>query len=152
MAVPRTTGFLSISVDTKRVENLLNNEIREIKRISKLVPKKIASIYAETYLEEMDKARGIGGGRPRIEKWTNDMAASAEECVKKNLIFMDLPNVQFNTTISNNHLTFYFDTPVISDSAKEKILFRSFAHLIMISLKNKFKTDFKYLKVVLTRA
>ena len=89
---------------------------------------------------------------PRIEKWTNDMAASAEEWVKKNLIFMDLPNVQFNTTISNNHLTFYFDTPVISDSAKEKILFRSFAHLIMISLKNKFKTDFKHLKVVLTRA
>jgi len=89
---------------------------------------------------------------PRIEQWTKDMVESAEEWVKKSLVFMGLPNVQFNTTMSNNYLTFYFDISVISDSAKEKALFRSFAHLIMVSLRNKFKTDFKHLKIVLTRA
>lgn len=89
---------------------------------------------------------------PRIEQWTEDMIKNAKEWVKKNLVFMSLPNVQFNTTVSNNYLTFYFNIPVISDSAKEKILFRSFAHLIMVSLRNRFKTDFKHLKVVLIRA
>jgi len=89
---------------------------------------------------------------PRIEQWTKDMVKSAEEWVKKNLIFMDLPNVQFNTAVSNNYLTFYFTIPIINESAKEKVLFRSFAHLIMVSLRNKFKTDFKHLKVVLIRA
>jgi predicted RNA-binding protein Jag len=87
---------------------------------------------------------------PKMEQWTDDMITTAKEWVKKNLIFMGLPNIQFTTSLSNNYLTFHFDSPVIEDNTKEKILFRSFAHLIMASLKNKFKTDFRHLKVILT--
>ncbi len=106
--------------------------------------KKIASPKKEIKKQKTTKPQ------QRIEQWTDDMVANAKEWVKKNLIFMGLPNIQFTTSLSNNYLTFHFDTPVIAESAKEKILFRSFAHLIMVALKNKFKTDFKHLKVILT--
>ena len=44
-----------------------------------------------------------------------------------------------------------FNTPLIADVGQEKQLLRSFAHLIMSSLRNQYKQEIKDLKVILIR-
>jgi len=48
------------------------------------------------------------------------------------------------------YIHFSFDSKLFENNMKEKTVFRSFAYLIMASLRNKFKKEFRGLKVVLS--
>ena len=80
------------------------------------------------------------------------MQKKAEEWVTKNLALLNLSNISFETRIGGNNLYITFDKPVIENEQKERILFSSFAHLIMATLGNSFKKKYSNLKVVLKRA
>lgn len=62
MAVRRSGAFLSITVDSHRVEEMIKGLERAIPEGAKLGARGIASIYAQIYLEQL----GIAG----IERWT----------------------------------------------------------------------------------
>lgn len=83
--------------------------------------------------------------------WHDDMVTVAHAWIKKSLVLMGLPNINFTTDIAGNNLRITFDTPLIYSNMQERKLFRSFAYLIMATLRNQFKQEFKNLKVVLTR-
>lgn len=70
MALRRSSGILSITVDLRKAENMLNNTLVEFKKVKDLAPKKVASMYAEKYLKQMDLAGGVGGGLSSIQRWT----------------------------------------------------------------------------------
>ena len=62
MAISRSSGILTISVDTRKVENMLNGYKRTIPRAGRKATKKIASMYASFYLRQMI--------RSKITPWT----------------------------------------------------------------------------------
>jgi len=57
MIFKMVTGILTISVDTKKVENRLNGYIRNLPRLADRVPKKIAQMYAVMYLTQYPRSR-----------------------------------------------------------------------------------------------
>lgn len=69
--------------------------------------------------------------------------------VRQTLAHAGHANIDFSTESSRNLLRIDFAAPITGDEKQERILFSSFAHLIMSSLRNKFKGDLKHLKVVL---
>lgn len=82
--------------------------------------------------------------------WTPEMVKAAEEWTKQSLSLMNMPHITFSTKLSKYYIHFTFDAKLFENNMKEKTLFRSFAYLIMASLRNKFKKEFRGLKVVLS--
>lgn len=82
--------------------------------------------------------------------WTPDMVNAAEEWMRSSLSLMNMPQVKFSTKLSKYYIHFSFDSKLLENNMKEKTLFRSFAYLIMAALRNKFKKEFRGLKVVLS--
>ena len=60
--VRRTGSFLTIEVDSKRVENLMNNLKQELPKGLDIGVKKVAGMYAGIYLEQVNIAE--------ITRWT----------------------------------------------------------------------------------
>ncbi len=92
--------------------------------------------------------------KPFVQKrtvWNDEMVNTAQDWVKKSLSLMGLPNIQFKAIVIGNNLKFEFDAPVIGNRMKEKQLFRSFAYLIMATLRNKFRNELRELKIILVR-
>ena len=83
--------------------------------------------------------------------WNDTMIATAHNWLKQTLSLMGLPAINFNSEVAGKNLKLTFDAPLIADPVKEKQLFRSFAHLIVSSLRNQYKQEIKNLKVVLIR-
>lgn len=88
----------------------------------------------------------LSSGRSR---WNNDMMQLAIDWVKNVLHIMELPNITFTTSTSMNGLTFYFKNSITGSESKDRLLFSSFSHLILSTLRQKYKTAFKNLKVIL---
>ncbi len=83
--------------------------------------------------------------------WNDTMVTTAHNWLKQTLSLMGLPAVGFNSEVAGKNLKLTFETPLIADPIQEKQLFRSFAHLIVSSLRNQYKQEIKNLKVVLIR-
>lgn len=83
--------------------------------------------------------------------WNETMVTSAHNWLKRTLDLMNMGSHQFNSEIAGKNLKLTFHAPLIIDIAHEKQLFRSFAHLIMSSLRNQYKQEIKDLKVILIR-
>lgn len=86
---------------------------------------------------------------PRGGVWNEEMTAWVNNWIKQSLNFMGKPEITFTFESSRNHLRIDFAGSITGDERKERMLFSSFAHLIMSSLRNKFKGDLKHLKVIL---
>ena len=82
--------------------------------------------------------------------WSPELMDAAQEWVKDSLQLMSLSSVSFNTEADRYALKFTFSKPLLELSEKEKMLFRSWAYLIMQALRQKFKRPLKGLKVILT--
>lgn len=93
-----------------------------------------------THDERMGKQKSL---------WTDEMIQAAQTWVDKNLKIIGLPNITFTTSAQKYYLRFQFDNCVLENKEKEKKLFSAFAHLIMATLRNKFKKELRGLKVVL---
>ena len=83
--------------------------------------------------------------------WNETMVTSAHNWLKRTLDLMNMGRHQFNSEIAGKNLKLTFHAPLITDVAHEKQLFRSFAHLIMSSLRNQYKQEIRDLKVILIR-
>lgn len=83
--------------------------------------------------------------------WNETMVTSAHNWLKRTLDLMNMGEHHFNSEIAGKNLKLTFHAPLIADVAHEKQLFRSFAHLIISSLRNQYKQEIKDLKVILIR-
>lgn len=83
--------------------------------------------------------------------WNDAMVASAHGWLNKTLSLMDRGSISFSSEIAGKNLKLTFSMPLIADVTHEKQLFRSFAHLIMSSLRNQYKQEIRDLKVILIR-
>jgi predicted RNA-binding protein Jag len=83
--------------------------------------------------------------------WNDDMIAAAHKWLRQTLLFMDMPSIDFTSEVAGKNLKLTFNVPLIPDVMHEKQLFRSFAHLIISSLRNQYKQEIRDLKVVLIR-
>ncbi len=87
--------------------------------------------------------------RPNREVWTPEMVDAVSEWVKETLNRMGTTGKTFSTDAKNYYLKINFDHPIYEDREKERTVFRSFAHLLMQSLRNKFKKGLRGYKVIL---
>ncbi len=80
--------------------------------------------------------------------WNDTMIASAHNWLKKTLELLNMNSIQFNSEVVGKNLKITFNMPLVADAMHEKQLFRSFAHLIISSLRNQYKQEIKDLKVI----
>jgi len=82
--------------------------------------------------------------------WSPELTDAAQEWVKDSLKLMNLSHISFVAEADRYALKFTFQKPLMELNEKEKMLFRSWAYLIMQALRQKFKRPLKGLKVILT--
>jgi len=82
--------------------------------------------------------------------WNQEMINVATAWVRNNLAIIGLTDIPVNVSASKYHLHIQFKNKLLPDRLKEKAMFSSFAYLIMATLRNKFKKEFRGLKVVLS--
>jgi predicted RNA-binding protein Jag len=104
-----------------------------------------------THVDEKPKAIKATEIRRVSATWNDTMITTAHAWIKQTLSLMGLPVINFNSEVAGKNLKLTFNAPLIADPMQEKQLFRSFAHLIMSSLRNQYKQEIKNLKVVLIR-
>lgn len=81
--------------------------------------------------------------------WSPDVISAAESWITESLSLMGLGHIKFTTEVERFALRVSFKSPITGNSEKEKMLFRSWAYLIMQALRHKFKRPFKGLKIIL---
>ena len=79
------------------------------------------------------------------------MVTTTHNWIKEILSLTNMASVDFNSEVMGKNLKLTFNAPLAASPMHEKQLFRSFAHLIMSSLRNQYKQEIKDLKVILTR-
>lgn len=81
--------------------------------------------------------------------WSPELTQSAQEWVKDSLNLMGLQHVDFSVDIDRYALRLNFQKPLAENIEREKMLFRSWAYLIMQALRQKYKRPLKGLKIIL---
>lgn len=82
--------------------------------------------------------------------WSDAMVDTVKDWVTSYLQLQGLPNITFTVTPSGQHLSLHFTTSVI-DRTKEHSLFSSLAHLLLTSLKQKFKNELRGLRITISQ-
>jgi len=89
---------------------------------------------------------------PAKQIWSPEMIATAENWMKSMLGTIGKKNIQFSVEAKRYHLKFLLEEPVAQTEEKQKAIFRNCAHLIMQTVRNKSKKQFRYHKVVISSA
>ncbi len=87
--------------------------------------------------------------QPPREMWTQEMIDAAQQWLTQSLRLAQVPHKPFTVESKNYYLKFNFEGPLLSNPEKERLLFRSIAHLVMQTLRNKFKKGFRGFKIIL---
>jgi predicted RNA-binding protein Jag len=87
--------------------------------------------------------------RTTKDVWSDEMTTTAQQWLEDTLRLMNLSDRSFTVEAKNYYLKFNFNTPLLEDAERERLLFRSLAHLIMQTLRNKFKKGFRGFKIIL---
>jgi hypothetical protein len=81
--------------------------------------------------------------------WNQEMINYTSDWLRETLNNMNLKQVTFLIEPSEYYLRIKFSEKLLTDQIKEKKLFASFAHLIIESLKKRFKSNFRGHKIVI---
>lgn len=110
-------------------------------------------VSTQTTDEALRSASEVGADKPRRTPaaWNDTMINTTHTWLKKTLALMGMNSIDFSSEVAGKNLKLTFNMPLITDPMHEKQLFRSFAHLIMSSLRNQYKQEIKDLKVILIR-
>ncbi len=143
-----------IGLTTKQAKIALFFEEEKIKIKEKRrerPPVKQARPLQKPAVEQKQPKPEIKTEKLRVDRvfWTDDMVQSAEKWVQEVLRSIGLSDKTFTTEVKRYYLKFNFDYPVLEDKNKETMLFKSFAHLIMQTLRNTYKKSFPGQKIIL---
>lgn len=83
-------------------------------------------------------------------QWNEQMISEASKIISDLLQKMNLKDTQFSVETNNSNIRFNFKKPLIDNKNAQKEFFRNLAFLLMQALRQKFKKNFKNLKVVFT--
>lgn len=83
------------------------------------------------------------------EPWNKDMVNFTEEWLNSLVGKLNVDKT-FTLTPERYHLKITFNKPVFEDENKNRAFFRNCAHLLLQSIRNKFKRPLKGFKIVLT--
>jgi predicted RNA-binding protein Jag len=81
--------------------------------------------------------------------WSPELVDTAQEWLKGSLSVLGQSNVTFAAEVERYALRVTFPKLITQNSEKEKMLFRSWAYLLMQALRQKYKRPLKGLKVIL---
>lgn len=82
--------------------------------------------------------------------WSTDLVSAAHEWITDSLTVMGRSDIEVKPEVNNFALKLTFIKPVMEINEKEKLLFKSWAYLVMQTLRQKYKRPLKGLKVILT--
>ncbi|MBS1986473.1 hypothetical protein JST99_00885 [Candidatus Dependentiae bacterium] len=81
--------------------------------------------------------------------WDDELINACNAWLTGTLGVMGKSNCTFKVDAKKYHLIITFDQAVLEDKEREKALFRSFAHILMQSLRNRFKKGLRGYRIVL---
>ena len=81
--------------------------------------------------------------------WNSDLIQAGQDWINMSLQSLNAQNVTFTTSVDRYALKVTFQGQITPNGDKEKLLFRSWAYLIMQALRQKYKRPLKGLKVIL---
>lgn len=81
--------------------------------------------------------------------WADDAVAAAQNWIQQTLQHLGLANITFTSNVDGNLLHVQFSSPIVENEGKERMLFSSFAHLIILTVRHVCKRQLGNLKVVL---
>lgn len=87
--------------------------------------------------------------RKRRSTWSDELIDSAKSWMNNCFSIMGLSNVSYETSVIGNNLNIQFTTKLLANEQSERLLFSSFAHLIMLGLGQSYKKRFPNLKIIL---
>jgi len=130
------------SLKDKKVYSPVKQQLKQIEKVKQKIEPKREGVIAKKKSEVQ--------GQENIKKifWKEDLIKAAEKWVQDLLIAMNITNATFNTHAQQLHLKFNFETPFITDEKKQKEFFRSAAHILMYTLRYRFKTPLRNFKVI----
>jgi predicted RNA-binding protein Jag len=90
--------------------------------------------------------------QPRVAavNWSADMMQTVQEWLTQVLIILGRSDINCTVEADENLLKVNFSASILDNSSKDKLLFRSFAFLLMQLLRNKARKRLRGLKIVLT--
>jgi len=97
-----------------------------------------------------DKKEGPAKKIQKVSLWSEEMVEAANKWTKGLLLQLKLPHVRFKVTKTRQNLKIHFNSPIIKDQNKQRLLFSNLSFLLMQSIRHKFKKTFVNLKTVLT--
>ncbi len=144
----KKNAIVSIVFDPKKVEKKIKKErqiIAQVPSVNKVIPKSIVKHYVEPEDDSDDQdeyPNQPANGGWNNDLWSpelvNDVATSLRE-----LIDIIGISTKFSVKVDRLVLKIDFDKPIIDAPSEERMLFASFAYLLMQFLKRKHKRGFK---------
>jgi hypothetical protein len=83
------------------------------------------------------------------EPWNKDMVSFTQDWLNSVVTKLNVDK-KFTITPERYHLKISFNKPIFEDENKNRAFFRNCAHLLLQSIRNKFKRPLKGFKIVLT--
>jgi hypothetical protein len=87
--------------------------------------------------------------RKRRSTWSDELIDSTKIWINSCFNIMKLPAVSYETSVIGNNLNIQFTSKLLANEQSERLLFSSFAHLIMLGLGQSYKKRFPNLKIIL---
>jgi predicted RNA-binding protein Jag len=81
--------------------------------------------------------------------WTPERIAFIRQWVADMQKAMNKSDISYDISTDRNAIRIIFQRPLVEDSEQEKQLFRSWAYLIMQTLRHTYKQQFKHIKIIL---
>ena len=99
--------------------------------------------------ERLDRGDARAPKKETSSPWSPELAQAAHDWITGSLEIMNKGDIQVKTEVNNFALKVVFNKPIFDVIEKEKLLFKSWAYLIMQALRQKNKRPLKGLKVIL---
>ncbi len=81
--------------------------------------------------------------------WSDELVQAAKDWISNTLQLMGFDNIAFKTDVNRNNLIIKFEHKITESDEKERRLFSSFAHLILITLRSKYRVNMMRARVIL---
>ena len=88
--------------------------------------------------------------KEKREIWSEQMVEVGTNWMKGMLKTLGKGNIKFSVQAKRYHLKFMIESPISETEEKQKMIFRNCAHLLMQTVRNRFKKQFRYHKVVIS--
>jgi len=88
---------------------------------------------------------------PQEYAWTEPMIDYVRNSIIQTVHLLERTDVSFNLKNEQQNLTVVFNGLLVHEPSKEHAFYKHFAHLLITALRTKFKTEFKHLRLVLSR-